>query len=326
MSEKQVKVKLMVTADTEAAKQNIQSLQNALQSISINTSQLGITPQIQQGVTAARQLQSALQEAVNVNTGKLDLTKLTVSLKKSGTDLQTMSTQLQSLGPVGQRSFLQLARAVSQAEVPLRQSNSLLSSFMTTLANTVRWQIATKMIQGVTGAFQEAVSHAKDFNAALNDIQIVTLMSNATLANFAETAHKAAQELGTTAEKFAEAALIFYQQGLDGSAVEERASVVIKLAQVTGESASTVSDQMTAIWNNFDDGSKTLEYYADVLTKLGAATASSTDEISEGMEKFASVAETVGLSYETASSAIATVVANTRQSADVVGTALILRA
>jgi hypothetical protein len=37
---------------------------------------------------------------------------------------------------------------------------------------------------------------------------------------------------------------------------------------------------MTAIWNNFDNGSESLEYYADVLTKLGAATAASTDEIS----------------------------------------------
>jgi hypothetical protein len=36
---------------------------------------------------------------------------------------------------------------------------------------------------------------------------------------------------------------------------------------------------MTAIWNNFDDGSQKLEYYADVLTNLGASTAASTDEI-----------------------------------------------
>jgi TP901 family phage tail tape measure protein len=78
---------------------------------------------------------------------------------------------------------------------------------------------------------------------------------------------------------------------------------------------------MTAIWNNFYDGSKSIEYYADVLAKLGATTASSSAEISEGVEKFASVANTVGLSYEYAASAIATVTAETRQSADVVGTA-----
>jgi hypothetical protein len=52
------------------------------------------------------------------------------------------------------------------------------------------------------------------------------------------------------------------------------------MANVARESAETVSEQMTAIWNNFDDGSKSLEYYADVITALGAATASSSSEIS----------------------------------------------
>ena len=94
------------------------------------------------------------------------------------------------------------------------------------------------------------------------------------------------------------------------------------MANVVDESAQTVSDQLTAIWNNFDDGSKSVEYFADVLTKLGADTASSTDEIAQGLEKFASVANDVGLSYEYATAALTTITATTRQSADVVGTAL----
>jgi TP901 family phage tail tape measure protein len=93
------------------------------------------------------------------------------------------------------------------------------------------------------------------------------------------------------------------------------------MANVARASAEDVSDQMTAVWNNFYDGSKSLEYYADVMTALGAATASSTEEISAGLNKFAAVAETVGLSYEYAASALATVTSTTRQSADVVGTA-----
>jgi len=79
---------------------------------------------------------------------------------------------------------------------------------------------------------------------------------------------------------------------------------------------------MTAVWNNFDDGAHSLEYYADVMTALGAATASSTDEISTGLSKFASVADTVGLSYENAAAALATITATTRNSADTVGTGL----
>jgi len=57
------------------------------------------------------------------------------------------------------------------------------------------------------------------------------------------------------------------------------------------------------------------------MAKLGATTASSTDEISQGLTKFASIADTVGLSYEYAAAALATVTAETRQSADTVGTA-----
>jgi TP901 family phage tail tape measure protein len=84
------------------------------------------------------------------------------------------------------------------------------------------------------------------------------------------------------------------------------------LANITRQSAEDVSSEMTAIWNNFAKGSKELEYYADVITALGAATASSSQEIAGGLEKFAAVADTVGLSYEKASAALATVVAATR--------------
>jgi len=94
------------------------------------------------------------------------------------------------------------------------------------------------------------------------------------------------------------------------------------LANVSRQSAEEVSNQMTAIWENFDNGSHSLEYFADVITALGATTASSSEEIATGLEKFAPVAGTIGLSYEKATAALATIVANTRQSADTVGTGL----
>jgi TP901 family phage tail tape measure protein len=96
----------------------------------------------------------------------------------------------------------------------------------------------------------------------------------------------------------------------------------MKMANVTKDSAAEVSSYMTAIWNNFDNGSASLEHYADVMTALGAATASSTAEIADGLEKFASIGKTIGLSYDYATSALATIVSQTRQSADTVGTGL----
>ena len=46
-----------------------------------------------------------------------------------------------------------------------------------------------------------------------------------------------------------------------------------------------------------------------MLTALGAATASSSDEIAGGLEKFAAIANTVGLSYDYAATALATITA-----------------
>ena len=318
---KQIKVNLLFQADTTAAINNIQSLGALLNQISTHTT-IGVdSGGLQKAVVSAQQLQIHLQNAVNVNTGKLDLNKLNSSLKKSGQTLQTLTSNLQAAGPAGQQAFLKVATAVASAETPMIRVNQRLKDFGVTLANTVKWQIASTAIHGISGMLTSAVSHAEDLNKALNDIRIVTGYSTNTMANFAVEASNAAKELSTTTTEYAKAALIFYQQGLSGDAVTERANTVVKLAQVTGQSMETVSSQMTAIWNNFDDGAKSLEYYADVLTKLGAATAASTDEISDGLEKFAAIADTVGLSYETAAAAVATVIDKTRQSADVVGTA-----
>lgn len=214
-----------------------------------------------------------------------------------------------------------MAQNVAAADRPVVTLGSKLSNLTTTLANTARWQLSSSMLHGFIGAVQSAYGYAKDLNESLNNIRIVTGYNTEQMAEFAQQANKAAKALSTTTTSYTDAALIFYQQGLTGDAVTARTDTVIKMANVTGETASTVSDYMTAVWNNFAEGSENLEYYADVMTALGAATASSTDEIAAGLEKFAAVADTVGLSYEYATAALATVTATTRQSADVVGTA-----
>lgn len=311
---------LQVKADTAAAQQNLQQLGSLLQEISSSKINLDSGP-ISQAAQSAQQLQVHLQNAVNVNTGKIDLNKLDASLKASNTNLLTLTTNLQKAGPAGQQAFLKVAQAVSQAEAPLIRVNDKLKNFGVTLLNTIKWQLASNLIHGVQGAIEGAVSHAKDLNSALNDIRIVTGYSSDYMADFTAKASEAAKALNTTTVEYSKAALIFYQQGLTGKDVEDRVSTVIKLSEVTGQSAEQISSQMTAIWNNFDDGSHKLEYYADVITKLGASTASSSAEISNGLQKFAAIADTVGLSYEKAASSLATVVAETRQSEEVIGTA-----
>ena len=319
---KQLNVNLAFSADTSKVKAQLQDLQNQLNKLTLSSqTELGITKDIEEASRAAAELSVHLKNATNQQTGTLDFSKLNQSIKQSGTSLQQYGRTLQSLGPQGQQAFMSLAQAVANSEVPIRRTNAMLKEMGTTLANTVRWQLSSSMLHGFMGAVQSAYGYAQDLNESLNNIRIVTGQNIDQMAKFAEEANKAARALSTTTTEYTNASLIYYQQGLNDQQVKERTDITIKMANVSRQSAEVVSDQMTAVWNNFYDGSKSLEYYADVMTALGAATASSTDEISEGLNKFAAVADTVGLSYEYAASALATVTATTRQSADIVGTA-----
>ena len=324
---KQLHISLAFTAKTNEAIAQIKQLQRELNNISLGrpggkSPIENITPEIQTAMRAASQLQAALEGAVNVRTGKLDLGKFSDILNKNQIKLRDYAQQLSVLGPTGNKAFLQLAQAISQAEMPLIRTGKLLKDLGTTLANTARWQLSSNILHGFMSSVSSAYRYAQDLNESLNNIRIVTGQNIDQMAKFASEANKAARALGTTTTKYADASLIYYQQGLSDAQVKERTDITIKMANVARQNAEIVSDQMTAVWNNFYDGSKSLEYYADVMTALGAATASSTDEISDGLNKFAAVADTVGLSYEYAAAALATLTSNTRENADIVGNAL----
>lgn len=318
---KQLNVNLKVSADTAAAQQALKGLSQSLTAIQNTSSAAFKNLNLDNAKEAARDLQTHLQKAVNVDTGKLDLNKFSASLTKSNQNLTVLSQRLLQGGTNGQKAFTQLTRSIALADNQALNLGTKLNSLLTTLKNTTRWQISSSILHGFMSTISGAYTYAQKLNESLTNIQIVTEASSEKMAKFAKEANKAAQALNTTTNTYAKAALIYYQQGLDDKQVKERTDLTVKMANVTGNTAKTVSEQLTAIWNNFDDGSRSLESYIDVITALGASTASSTTEIAEGLEKFAAIARTVGLSYEYATSALATVVAKTRQSADVVGTA-----
>lgn len=307
-----------VNADTSKFEASLQEAATSLQALGTKSQ---VVPTLQKASTAALDLAKNLQSAVNTNTGKLDLSVFNKKLEDSGQSLRSYYNQMVQLGPAGTEAFLKVASSITQAELPLRRTNTLMNELWVTMKNTMRWQLTSSVLHGFVGSLEQAYGYSKNLDRSLNEIRIVSEKSAEDMARFAEQANKAAKALSTTTTNYTDASLIYYQQGLTDQEVLDRTETTIKMANVAGTTAETASQQLTAIWNNFYDGSQSLDHYADVMVKLGAATASSSDEISEGIEKFAAVANTVGLSYEYAASALATVTAQTRESASVVGTA-----
>ena len=331
MASQKMEIQLNFVANTSAAKANIENLQQSLAKLSAGQLNKGLfgnatTEQIQQASMAAQELKIHLQNATDVNTGKLNLTAFQTSLKNAGTSAKELSSALLQGGAMGAQAFSQLATAIAQADSNVlaftktsAKSSMLFKSLTTIFTNQLTSKLFTQLVNGLNSA----VSYAERLDTSLNSIRIVTHSSVEEMEKFATHATAAAQALSSTTTAYTDAALIYYQQGLRADKdIQGRTDVTIKMANVTGESAKRVSEQLTAIWNNFNDYGDDFERYADIITALGASTASSSDEISQGLSKFAAIAKTVGLSYDYATSALATLVSATRQTPDIVGTAL----
>ena len=314
-------VNLAFNADTSRLKSQIDSLQGSLSKLAMPKASFAWDKDLQKASVAAKELSIHINNAYDASSGHLDLSKLNKSISSSNKSLSDYTKTLIRSGEVGTQAFKELAESIALAEYPVLKINKKLADFAKTLKDSFKWQLSNTILNNLYGGLQSAYGYAQDLNKSLNNIRIVTQYSTEDMAKFAEQANKAAKNLSTTTTDYTDASLIYYQQGLKESDVINRTNITIKMANATGESVEEVSNQLTAVWNNFYDGSKSLEYYADVMASLGAATASSSDEIAQGLSKFASVAETVGLSYEYATSALATVTAETRESADTVGNA-----
>lgn len=318
-------VTMQFRADTTQAKKEMNDLQKQFKELLSSTSlssgiNKGITSELKEAQNAAATLQLALQRATNVKTGSFDLREFDKTIKRSGQSLSQLGSQISRLGSNGAIAFSDLTEQIVKAEQPLRQTSKMLDNAFRTMANSVKWQLSATAVYAIMDSISGAYQYAVDLDSSLNDIRIVSGQSAEQMAAFAEYANQAAKSLSTTTVDYSNAALIYYQQGLAEQEVKERTDLTIQMANVTGDTVQEVSDQLTAVWNNFYDGSHSLEYYTDVMTELGAATASSSSEIAEGLQDFSAIADMIGLSFDYAATAIATTTSVSRQSANVVGT------
>ena len=324
---KQLNVNLAFTADTTQAAKQIQNLQTTLNQLTLNASlnnKLGLNKELTEATNQVTKLKSILSTSTDKDTGLLNFKTFNAEIKKSGINVEQYAKSLNKLGPDGAKAFSQLSAAVSTANLSFNKANGLMSELWTTMKNTLRWQLTSSALHSFIGGLEQAYGYAQDLNKSLTDIRIVAPeKSLGDMADFAKVANKQAKELGASTLDYVNGALIYYQQGLNDLETKARTDVTIKMKNVTGDSAEDVSSYMTAIWNNFNkDGEHAEEYYADVLTKLGADTAASTTEITSALEKYSAVADTIGLSYEAATAAATTLIDRTREAPEVAGTAL----
>ena len=271
---------------------------------------------------SASQIEQALKKAYNPTLNTTNISKFNQELKNSGTNLNQVYQRFSKIGITGQTAFTNLASNILTTNVKLRQTNSLLDSMGKTMINTVKWGIASSVMNTFTGSVQNAFNYVKALDSSLTDIRIVTGDSRDQMDRFAKSANQAAQSLGRQTKEYTNAALAFYQQGLGDEEVAARTETTLKAANITGADVASMADQLTAVWNGFQiQGEKTNE----VVSKLAAVadtSASNMSELATAMSKSASIANNMGVNVDQLGAQIATIIATTRQAPQTVGNAL----
>ena len=305
-------------------KSGLEQLQSLIQQIANRGKDPGqkMNDGLRKAASTAEQLNTILAKTFNSDLGTLNVMKFNQELTKSGMTMQSIQKDFSKAGSSGALAYNRLAQSILNTNFQLKESNKLLDSMATTMANTIRWSITSGIVNAITNSISKAVTYAKQLDNSLNDIRIVTDKSAYSMANFAEDANKAAKTLGASTLEYTNASLIYYQQGLSDEEVKARAETTIKAANVTGQSGSEVSEQLTAVWNGYKVTAEETELYVDKLAAVAATTAANLEELSTGMSKVAAAANAMGVDFDDLNAQIATIVSVTRQAPESVGTAL----
>lgn len=269
----------------------------------------------------ATTIKQALISSFNQDLGSVNIAKFNAELGKTNLDLKQIAATFSAAGKQGETALRGLATELLTTNKRMKETHNIIQDMANTMANTVKWSIASSAMNSFTGSVSKAYGYVKKLDTSLNNIMIVTNKSSADMEKFAKQANKAAQELGAQTTAYTDAALIYYQQGLSDDQVKARAETTVKVSNVTGMSGSEASEALTAVWNGYRVQANETELYIDKLAKVAAGTAADLEELSTGMSKVASAANTAGVDIDQLNATLATVISVTREAPETIGSA-----
>lgn len=269
--------------------------------------------------TQAAAVELAFNKSFDAKLGTVNIKQFNNELLKTKINANDL---FNSFARVGQEDvFAKLMRGAITANVQIKQTSKFLDDIGHTLTSTVRWGIASRLMNDMVGSIKGSFDYIKDLDTSLNDIRIVTGKSADEMERFARESNRAASKLGQTTKTYTDASLIYYQQGLSDKEVQARSETTLKAANVTGQTGEEVSEQLTAVWNGYKVSAEEAELYVDKLAAVAATTASDLEELSTGMSKVASAASVMGVPIDQLNAMLATTISVTRQAPESIGTA-----
>lgn len=279
----------------------------------------GMSTEIAAAVKQAQILEQTLKKATTEK--GTSFIQMNLELKKAGTSAEEMVATLAKAGPAFSGSLNTMLQTFATADRNLLSMSAKIKEMGRVMTQSFKFTAAQSAIQFVTSEAQEAIQWVQELDSQLNTIQIVSGKTAAEMEKVYDVVIQKSKELRVTAQDYAEASQIFYQQGLGDEEVARRSEITIQAAKAAGQSTADMADQLTAVWNTYQMQGDQLQRAASVGAKMGAETAVEFKDIAEAMQISASAASQMGVSYDSLAAIIATVGETTKQSASVIGNA-----
>ena len=178
----------------------------------------------------------------------------------------------------------------------------------------------------IVNYFKSLASAAFEFYRSLDEaliaIQVVSNLSSKAVMQLKDDFINMSKDSGMAIDDITQAAVLFYQQGLDTNAVLEMTEVTAEFAKVAGIDATDAADKLTAAVNGYCLSAEDASLVADKFNKVAAASAADIDELSTAFSKAAAQANQAGVSMDNYLAYIATMEEATREAPENIGTSL----
>lgn len=297
----------------------IKSLQNELQQGDFSPLE---TKKYQKSIQELIKLNESLGKSYVDALEKFNVDGFLRELKRMDINLDQLQNDIEELGYEGYLSMEKFTKAVKNNQVEIQKTDTLLEKTATTLGKTFAWSMANRAVDTFTNSVSSAVRFIYDLDESLNNIRVVTNMNASEMDNFAKKANDVAQALGQTTVAYTEGALLYLQQGKSMEEAAALTEATLIASNITGESTAQTAELLTAAMNGYNLAATEAMNITDKFAAVGAATGADFYELATGMSRVASMANTVGIGFDSLNAQIATISSVTREAPETIGTAL----
>lgn len=187
------------------------------------------------------------------------------------------------------------------------------------IERSITWGLAMGALYGNLRKIREGIIFLQDLDKELTEVSMITGMTRDQTRELAQEYARLGAEISKTVTEISAVNKELIRQGLPLEVARERMEAILKLSATanitTEESLGIITSSVNAMKEN-------AEKTSDILLKAGAVSASSAAQIGEAFTKTASSAKATGVSIESLTAILSTMIEITQESPSSLGNSM----